>query len=71
MDFILVQSVDVLLDHGVQMLVSTFGYETRAEHAEITIGIRVVIVAQNALHLGIDEKERVEPEVTEFLLGRG
>ena len=69
MEFVLVQAVDVLLDHRVQMLVSTFGNETRAEHAEITIGILVVIVAQNALHLGIDEKECVEPEVTEFLLG--
>lgn len=68
MEFILVQSIDVFLHHGVEMFVATFRDKTRTENAEITLRVSLVVIDQNRLHFRVDKKECVQPEMTQFLL---
>ena len=64
------QPVDLLLDHGVQMLVPIFWYQTRTENAQVTVGRFRFAIAQDLLHGRINEKERVEPEMAQLFLDR-
>jgi hypothetical protein len=70
MEFVFVQSIDLLLDQCVQMLVSVFWYQTRTENAKVTVRRLRLVIAENLLHGWINEKEGVEPEMAQLFLGK-